>query len=261
ILEEARRLVESGSKEIILLGQNVNAWHGEGLDGKTWSLGRLIMEMAGLDVFRLRYTTSHPRDMNDELIEAHRSVPQLAPFLHLPLQSASDRILKAMNRGHTAEDYLRLIDRVRAARHDMAFSSDFLVGFPGESDQDFEDTLAMVRKVGYAQAYSFKYSPRPGTPAAIMATQVPEDVKTARLQALQSLIFEQQRKFNQNSIGQTLEVLFDRKGRKEGQLHGRSLYMQSVHATGPAESFGQIAQVKIGGATASSLEGEVCTSS
>jgi tRNA-2-methylthio-N6-dimethylallyladenosine synthase len=261
ILEEARRLLESGAKEITLLGQNVNAWHGEAADGKIWNLGRLlhaVAELPGME--RLRYTTSHPRDMHEELIEAHRDIPALAPFLHLPVQSGSNRILQAMNRGHTAEDYKKIIERVRAVKADMAFSSDFIVGFPGESDQDFEDTLRLVRDVNFSQAYSFKYSARPGTPAASMTAQVPEEVKAQRLAQMQDLLFSQQRAFNEKFIGARIPVLFDRPGKTPGQGHGRSAFMQSVHFDGAGENPGRMVQVKIRKATQNSLEGEACAS-
>jgi tRNA-2-methylthio-N6-dimethylallyladenosine synthase len=261
ILEEARRLLEAGAKEITLLGQNVNAWHGEAEDGKTWKLGRLlhaVAELPGLQ--RLRYTTSHPRDMDDELLEAHRDIPVLAPFLHLPVQSGSDRILQAMNRGHKADEYKAIIDRARSIKPDIAFSSDFIVGFPGESDQDFEDTLQLVRDVHFSQAYSFKYSARPGTPASSMANHVPEEVKVQRLAVLQDLLFSQQRAFNEKHVGTVIPVLFDRKGRRPGQGHGRSAFMQSVHFDGPENRLGQMVNVKIRKATQNSLEGEVCAS-
>ncbi len=260
IMEEARRLLQNGAREITLLGQNVNAWHGEGPDGKGWSLGRLIREMAGLDgLLRLRYTTSHPRDMDADLIAAHRDVPQLAPFVHLPVQSGSGRILRAMNRGHTAADYLGIIERLRKARPDIAFSSDFIVGFPGETARDFEDTLALARAVNYAQAYSFKYSARPGTPAAGMKDQVPDDVRSARLRELQSLLSEQQRAFNRSFVGKTLPVLFDRAGRQAGQVLGRSPFMQAVVASSdnPPDF---MADVIITSATQNSLQGDLCAS-
>jgi tRNA-2-methylthio-N6-dimethylallyladenosine synthase len=230
IEDEARRLVETGVREITLLGQNVNAYHGEGPDGQAWSLGRLLRRLdriPGLD--RLRYTTSHPLDVDDELIAAHREIEGLMPFLHLPVQSGSDRILKAMNRRHTSEAYRRIVDRLRAARPDLALSSDFIVGFPGESDEDFAATLALVRDIGFAQAYSFKYSARPGTPAADETDQVPEDVKSERLAALQDELNRQQLAFNRGFEGRRMQVLIDRPGRKERQFIGRSPYMQAVH--------------------------------
>ena len=258
---EARNLAAQGVRDISLLGQNVNAWHGappklEG--GKEWGLGQLarhIAKIGGID--RIRYTTSHPRDMDDDLIAAHGDVPELMPFLHLPVQSGSDRILKAMNRGHTAEHYLNIMRKMREARPDMALASDFIVGFPGESDQDFEDTMSLVREVGYAIAYSFKYSPRPGTPAADMFGHVPEEVKDERLQRLQALLKQQQTEFNASKIGQTIPVLVPGKGRNPGQMHGRSPWMQAVHFDGPEHLAGQIVDVRIAGATLNSLSGEL----
>ncbi len=258
VLAEARRMVAGGTVEITLLGQNVNAFHGEGPDGKAWGLGRLIRALAEIDgLQRIRYTTSHPRDMDDDLIDAHGSVPQLMPFLHLPVQSGSDRILAAMNRKHTSDDYRRLIDRLRARQPDLALSSDFITGFPGETDQDFADTLRLISDVGYAQAYSFKYSARPGTPAASMGDrQVEESVKDERLQAVQQLLNAQQVAFNQGLIGHTIGVLFDRVGKLEGQLLGRSPFMQSVHAVVPSHLMGRIVDVHINGAHANSLSGD-----
>ncbi|WP_300391143.1 tRNA (N6-isopentenyl adenosine(37)-C2)-methylthiotransferase MiaB [Henriciella sp.] len=257
---EARSLAAQGVRDISLLGQNVNAWHGAGpkLDGDgEWGLGQLARHLAkigGID--RIRYTTSHPRDMDDDLIAAHAEVPELMPFLHLPVQSGSDRILKAMNRGHTADHYLDIMRKMREARPDMALASDFIVGFPGESDQDFEDTMDLVREVGYAIAYSFKYSPRPGTPAADMFGHVPEEVKNERLQRLQALLREQQGEFNASKIGQTIPVLVTGKGRNQGQMHGRSPWMQAVHFDAPGHLIGQIVDVKVVGATLNSLAGE-----
>ena len=257
---EARSLAAQGVREVTLLGQNVNAWHGaaprvEG--GEEWGLGKLARHLARIGGFdRIRYTTSHPRDMDDDLIAAHADVPELMPFLHLPVQSGSDRILKAMNRGHTAERYLDIMRKMREARPDMALASDFIVGFPGESDQDFEDTMNLVREVGYAIAYSFKYSARPGTPAADMFGHVPEDVKDERLQRLQALLREQQASFNASKIGQTVPVLVTGKGRNPGQLHGRSPWMQAVHFDAAEHHIGQIVDVKIVGATLNSLSGD-----
>ena len=261
IIFEARNLAAQGVRDISLLGQNVNAWHGappklEG--GKEWGLGQLarhIAKIGGID--RIRYTTSHPRDMDDDLIAAHGELPELMPFLHLPVQSGSDRILKAMNRGHTAEHYLDIMRKMRDARPDMALASDFIVGFPGESDQDFEDTMNLVREVGYAIAYSFKYSPRPGTPAADMFGHVPEEVKDERLQRLQALLKQQQTEFNASKIGQTVPVLVTGKGRNPGQMHGRSPWMQAVHFDGPEHLSGQIVDVRIAGATLNSLSGDL----
>ncbi|MFP6740287.1 MAG: tRNA (N6-isopentenyl adenosine(37)-C2)-methylthiotransferase MiaB [Alphaproteobacteria bacterium] len=256
VVAEARQLVEGGAREIVLLGQNVNAYHGH-KDGETWGLGRLIRRLADLDgVVRLRYTTSHPLDIDDDLIAAHGAVPALMPYLHLPVQSGSDRILAAMNRRHDIGAYHRIIDRLRASRPDLALSGDFIVGFPGESDDDFAATLAVVAKLGYAQAYSFKYSPRPGTPGAELPDQIPEDVKSARLNALQSLLRAQQNAFNQASVGQVLPVLFERPGRHPGQLVGRSPYMQAVHATVPGAAVGDIVDLRLVEAQANSLAGE-----
>jgi tRNA-2-methylthio-N6-dimethylallyladenosine synthase len=258
ILAEAERLVAGGAVEITLLGQNVNAWHGADEAGKSWGLGDLIRQLAEIPALqRIRYTTSHPRDMQDDLIEAHRDVPKLMPFLHLPVQSGSDRILAAMNRKHTAADYLKILDRLRAAKPDIGLSSDFIVGFPGETDQDFEDTLALVRAANYHQAYAFKYSPRPGTPAAALQTQIPEDVKDARLSKLLDLLTNSSKEKNSATISHTIEVLFDRPGRRAGQLLGRTPHMQVVHAEVPADFLGKIVPVRVVAATASSLSGEV----
>ncbi len=257
IIDEARKLAAKGAREITLLGQNVNAWHGEG-EGGTWGLGRLLHalgEIEGLE--RLRYTTSHPRDMDDELLEAHKNLPQLMPYLHLPVQSGSDRILKAMNRRHTAAEYLRIIDKIRKYRPDIAMASDFIVGFPGETDADFADTLKLVREVNYAQAYSFKYSERPGTPAAEREDQVPEELRTARLAELQDVLNSQQGAFNAARIGKTMDILFDRPGRQDGQIAGRSPYMQAVHVQGPSELMGGFASVTISSAGVKSLGGEL----
>ncbi len=243
---EARRLADKGVREITLLGQNVNAYSGEGPDGTRWSLAQLIRRLAVIGgVARLRFMTSHPRDMGDDLIGAHGEIGKLMPYLHLPVQSGSNRILSAMNRQHTREDYFALVARIRAARSDIALSSDFIVGFPGESDKDFEDTLALVRDVGYAQAYSFKYSPRPGTPAASAVKQIPEDVKGARLRALQALLLEQMRDFNASCVGRTMPVLFEKAGRQKGQAIGRSPYLQPVHVEDAADLIGQIHEVTV----------------
>jgi tRNA-2-methylthio-N6-dimethylallyladenosine synthase len=258
ILAEARTLAAAGAQEIVLLGQNVNAWRGEGPDGTRWTLGRLLRAVAAVPgVSRIRYTTSHPRDMDDDLILAHADTEALAPFLHLPVQSGSDRILKAMNRGHTAESYLRIVEKVRAARPDIALASDFIVGFPGETDADFEATLQLVREVGFSNAYAFKYSRRPGTPAAAMQLQVSEADKDARLAALQVLIQEQARAFNQAVIGRTLDVLFSRPGKRPGQALGHSQYMQPVHVEDASHLMGQTAQIEIIAATATSLTGRL----
>jgi tRNA-2-methylthio-N6-dimethylallyladenosine synthase len=256
VLAEARRLVAQGAREITLLGQNVNAYHGAAPEGGSWGLGRLVRGLAEIPgLVRIRYTTSHPRDVDDELVAAHRDVPQLMPFLHLPVQSGSDRILEAMNRRHGADEYRRIIERLRAARPDIAFSSDFIVGFPGESEADFAATLALVREIGFAQAYSFKYSPRPGTPAAGMPGQVPEDVQNERLAALQALIAEQQRAFNAATVGGVLPVLFEKPGRHPGQLVGRSPYLQAVHAEAPDRLLGQVASVRLLAVGPNSLAG------
>ncbi|MEO1250355.1 MAG: tRNA (N6-isopentenyl adenosine(37)-C2)-methylthiotransferase MiaB [Pseudomonadota bacterium] len=254
IIAEARRLVANGAREVTLLGQNVNAYHGEGPGGFDWGLGQLLRALAEIEgLARLRYTTSHPRDMDDELIAAHADLPELMPFLHLPVQSGSDRILAAMNRKHTADDYHRIVDRLRTANPDLALSSDFIVGFPGESDQDFADTLALVTKVGYAQAYSFAYSPRPGTPAAGSDKQVPKSVRQDRLASLQQLLNAQQHAFNQRFVGQTVTVIAERTGRREGQLQGRSPHMQAVHFDGAESQVGELIDVQITQANANSL--------
>lgn len=259
ILDEARALAEAGVREITLLGQNVNAYHGDDGKGGAASLGALIRALAKIDgVERLRYTTSHPRDMDDELIAAHADVPELMPYLHLPVQSGSDRILDAMNRRHDAETYLRLIERIRAARPDIALSSDFIVGFPGETEEDFEATLSLVREVGFAQAYSFKYSPRPGTPAAEQEDQLAEDMKSERLARLQDLLGEQQIAFNRACAGRVMPVLFDRRGKGERQIVGRSPWLQSVHVEEAPESlFGQIVEVEIEEGYRNSLRGRL----
>lgn len=259
VYREALRLASLGTKEITLLGQNVSAYHGEGPDGKPWTLGQLIRHINDIKgVERIRYTTSHPMDMtDDELFKVHADIPKLMPFLHMPIQAGSDKMLKAMNRKHTRDDYLRMIDKFRAARPDMAFSSDFIVGYPGETDADFEDTMKIVREVEYSQCYSFKYSPRPGTPGALLATQVPEDVKSERLYMLQELIREKQLKFNQECVGRTLPVLFEKPGKHEGQLLGKSPYLQSVHINSNENLYGTIVGVKIVSAGQNSLAGEI----
>jgi tRNA-2-methylthio-N6-dimethylallyladenosine synthase len=257
IAAEVAELAAAGVREVTLIGQNVNAYHGHGPDGTDWSLARLLgylAECSGIE--RLRYTTSHPRDMADDLIEAHRDLPQLMPYLHLPVQSGSDRVLAAMNRAHERSLYLSIIERVRAARPDIALSSDFIVGFPGETEADFAATLDLVEQVGFAQAYSFKYSPRPGTPAADME-QVPEKTKAERLARLQALLDRQQRAFNAACVGREVEVLFEKPGRLPGQLVGRSPYLQPVQAMAPAHLIGTIARVRIVEAGANSLFGEL----
>ncbi len=256
VLAEARRLVAQGTREITLLGQNVNAWHGLDENGVPSTLGNLARRLAripGLD--RIRYTTSHPRDMDDDLIEAHRDTPELMPFLHLPVQSGSDRMLAAMNRKHTAADYLSVIDRLRAARPDLALSSDFIVGHPGETEADFEATLTLIRRVGFVFAFSFKYSPRPGTPAAGMGDKVPDDVADRRLQTLQALLRDQTTAFNASTIGQTVDVLFTHVGRQPGQIGGRTPWLQPVHALGPESLIGHIVPVHIDAARPNSLNG------
>ncbi|RWM40032.1 tRNA (N6-isopentenyl adenosine(37)-C2)-methylthiotransferase MiaB [Mesorhizobium sp.] len=246
IVAEAKRLAEAGVREVTLLGQNVNAWHGEGENGEEWGLGRLLFRLAEIPgLARLRYTTSHPRDMDDELIAAHRDLPALMPYLHLPVQSGSDRILKAMNRRHTARDYMALIERIRAARGDIAMSGDFIVGFPGETDEDFEATLELVRDVNYASAFTFKYSPRPGTPGAEMDGHVPETVKDERLQRLQALINEQQQSFIASLVGRTVGTLIEKPGRRPGQKVGRSPWLQPVIVDDKAGGIGDIIDVRI----------------
>jgi tRNA-2-methylthio-N6-dimethylallyladenosine synthase len=256
VVAEARRLVDDGAREITLLGQNVNAWHGEGRDGRTWSLARLILELAEIPALaRIRYTTSHPRDMADDLIEAHGRIDKLMPFLHLPVQSGSDTVLGAMNRRHRVADYLRLVERLRAARPDLALSSDFIVGFPGETDADFAATLELVETVGFAQAFSFKYSRRPGTPAATMRRQVPEALKARRLAELQARLDAQAEAFNQATLGRTLPVLLERPGRHPGQLAGRTPYLQAVHVATDAAEIGQVIDVLITARHPHSLSG------
>ncbi|KFE36690.1 tRNA (N6-isopentenyl adenosine(37)-C2)-methylthiotransferase MiaB [Thioclava atlantica] len=257
ILREARGLVEKGVKEITLLGQNVNAYHGAG-EGGDWSLARLVRALAKVDgLERIRYTTSHPNDMEDDLIAAHGEEPKLMPYLHLPVQSGSDRILKAMNRKHTAEEYIRLIERIRAARPDMMMSGDFIVGFPGESDQDFADTMTLIREINYGMAYSFKYSPRPGTPAANAKGAVPAEIADARLQELQALLTEQQRAAQSAMVGREVGVLFEKPGRMEGQWVGKSDYLQAVHVKGEGLAPGVLARVRVTASAPNSLAGEL----
>ncbi len=258
IAAEALRLVALGASEITLLGQNVNAYHGRAADGEVWGLGRLIRRLAEIEgLERIRYTTSHPRDMDNELIAAHRDQAELMPFLHLPVQSGSDRILAAMNRRHTADDYRRIVERLRAHRDDLALSSDFIVGYPGETDQDFAATLRLVTDVGYAQAYSFKYSARPGTPAAAAEGQVSEAVKSERLSMLQQLLNEQQLGFNRSMEGHCLAVLVERPGKRPGQMVGRSPYMQAVHFSAPETAVGSIRPVEIVAGLDHSLRGRM----
>jgi tRNA-2-methylthio-N6-dimethylallyladenosine synthase len=257
IVTEAERLVEGGVREITLLGQNVNAWHGLGPDGTEWGLGDLLYRLAEIEgLARLRYTTSHPRDMDDRLIEAHRDLSKLMPYLHLPVQSGSDRILKAMNRRHTAAEYVALIERIRAVQPDLAISGDFIVGFPGETDEDFEDTMRLIETVGYAQAFSFKYSIRPGTPGAEMDGHVAEDVKAERLERLQALLFRQQREFARTCIGKEIDLLLEKPGRMPGQLVGRSPWLQPVNIDAKGSEIGDIIRVRIIDAGPNSLFAE-----
>ncbi len=258
LVTEAEKLVARGVREITLLGQNVNAFHGTGPDNQAWSLARLIRRLAEIDgVERLRYTTSHPRDMADDLIKAHAEVGKLMPYLHLPFQAGSDRILAAMNRKHTAAEYRALVRKIRDARPDIALSTDIIVGFPGETDAEFSQTLDLISDVGFAQAYTFKYSPRPGTPAAKMDGQVPEEVKAERLVRLQALLEVEHAKFNAGCVGRTVPVLFEKTGRQDGQVIGRSPYLQHVAALGDKTLIGQIRAVAINSASPYSLAGTV----
>lgn len=253
LIDEAKLLVEAGAREITLLGQNVNAWTGENAKGQTVGLDGLARELAAIpELARIRYTTSHPNDMTQGLIDAHGENAKLMPFLHLPVQAGNDRVLKAMNRSHTVESYLKILDRVRAVRPDIALSGDFIVGFPGETDAEFEDTLRLVDAVGYAQCFSFKYSPRPGTPAATMGDQVSAAVMDERLQRLQSALNRDQLAFNAATVGKTCDVLVERKGKHAGQWLGKSPWLQSVHFTGEAE-VGQIVRVEVTSAGPNSL--------
>ncbi|MDZ4307917.1 tRNA (N6-isopentenyl adenosine(37)-C2)-methylthiotransferase MiaB [Allopontixanthobacter sp.] len=257
LVDEAKKLVEVGAKEITLLGQNVSAWRGEDAKGQAIGMAGLIRALAEIpELLRIRYMTSHPADMDDALIAAHGEVAKLMPFLHLPVQSGNDRVLKAMNRSHTAESYLKLLDRFRAARPDLALSGDFIVGFPGETDAEFEDTLKLVDAVGYAQAYSFKYSPRPGTPAADMDGQIAPEVMDERLQRLQAALGRDQLAFNAASVGKTCEVLVDRTGKFPGQMLGKSPWLQSIHFTGDAQ-IGDLVRVELVEAMGSSLGGRL----
>jgi tRNA-2-methylthio-N6-dimethylallyladenosine synthase len=259
VLREAKGVIAQGAVEITLLGQNVNAYHGEASDGGAdWNLARLIRELAELDgLQRIRYMTSHPRDMDEELIAVHGDVPQLMPFLHLPIQSGSDRILKKMNRKHKAADYLAIVEKLRAKRSDIALSSDFIVGFPDETEEDFADTMRLVETVDFSLAFSFKYSPRPGTPAAESTAQVPEEIKVERLAVLQSLLNRQQHRFNEQSVGKTYPVLFEKQGKREGQLVGKSPYLQSVHVLTTENLIGTIHSVTIKEGHENSLAGEL----
>ena len=257
VIEEAKHLVESGVKEITLLGQNVNAYHGTGLDGKEWSLAKLIWELEKVDgLARIRFTTSHPNDMTPDLIEAHGTCKKLMPYLHLPVQSGSNKILKRMNRSHNADSYLSLISKIREARPDILISGDFIVGFPEETDKDFEDTISLIKNIEYGQAFSFKYSTRPGTPAA-ERDQVSEEVKTARLHKLQDLIKKQQKNIQDKMIGRKVHVLFERKGRFDHQLVGKSEYLHAVNVTDPTISVGELKQVNITKSNPNSLSGSV----
>jgi tRNA-2-methylthio-N6-dimethylallyladenosine synthase len=256
IVAEVERLADAGVREVTLIGQNVDAYHGEGADGHAWSLGRLLRRGADIaGIARLRYTTSHPADVDDSLVAAHRDLPALMPCLHLPVQSGSDRILTAMNRRHTRADYLAVVARMRAARPDLALSSDFIVGFPGETEEDFSDTLRIIDTVGYASAFSFKYSPRPGTTAATMAEQVSESVKTERLARLQAAIDRHQAAFNARCLGTTFDVLLEKPGRHPGQLVGRSPYLQSVLVMAPQTRIGEIVSVTVTAIGPNSLHG------
>ncbi len=256
ILADVAALAEAGVREVSLLGQNVNAFHGEDEAGRSITLGGLFERIARIPgIARIRYTTSHPRDMDEELIAAHRDLPQLMPYLHLPVQSGSDRILDAMNRRHTAAEYLSIIERVRAARPDIALSSDFIVGFPGETDAEFRDTMRLVETVGFASAFSFKYSPRPGTPAADLGDQVPEEVKSDRIHELQDLLVKQQRAFNAATVGRTVDVLLEKPGRHPGQLAGKSPYLQAVQIEDAEARIGDIVRVEITAPGSNSLFG------
>jgi tRNA-2-methylthio-N6-dimethylallyladenosine synthase len=258
VIGEAKKLVATGSLEINLLGQNVNSYHGEDVFGKERNIAYLIRELAKIDgLKRIRYTTSYPADINDDLIACHKDIDILMPYLHLPIQSGSNKILKAMNRRHTAEDYLKVVEKLKKANPKIGMSSDFIVGFPGETDEDFQATLDVVNEVKYIQAYSFKYSKRPGTPAAVFNNQVLEKIKEERLQILQNLLFSYQLKFNKESIGKIMPVLFDMKGRHKGQLLGRTPYMQNLHADLDASFFNKIVDIKVTNATTNSLSGEI----
>jgi tRNA-2-methylthio-N6-dimethylallyladenosine synthase len=257
IIDEAKQLVENGAREITLLGQNVNAYHGLGPDGQEWNLGKLFFALAEIpQLQRLRYMTSHPRDMHDELFEAHRDLPQLMPLVHLPVQSGSDKILKAMNRQHTIRDYLKIIERLRKTRGDLALSSDFIVGFPGETSGDFEASMQLASEVTFASCFSFKYSPRPGTPAADME-QVPEEIKSERLSRLQALLHDQMCAFSNALVGKTLPVLFEKAGRKPGELSGRTPYLQPIEAKAPLHMKGEIADVQVTRAGTYNVFGEI----
>jgi len=258
IMAEVERLAEAGVRDVTLIGQNVNAYHGEGPDGAVWSLARLMHRVAEVPgIARIRYTTSHPRDMDDDLIAAHRDLPQVMPFLHLPVQAGSDRILAAMNRKHTGDEYRRLIERIRNARPDIALSSDFIVGFPGETDADFEDTIRLVDEIGFASSYSFNYSPRPGTPAADLDAQIPRELMNERLYRLQERIEHHRQAFNRAMVGRTVDVLLERAGRYPGQLAGKSPYLQAVQIESDANQIGDIVRVVIEKTSTNSLFGRL----
>jgi tRNA-2-methylthio-N6-dimethylallyladenosine synthase len=259
VVAEAEHLVSLGARELTLLGQNVNAYHGVAEDG-VWGLGRLLTRLAAIPgLVRLRYTTSHPRDVDDALIAAHRDVPAVMPFLHLPVQTGSDRLLQAMNRRHSVDDYRRVVDRLRAARPDLLLSSDFIAGHPGETDADHQATLALIREIGFAQSFSFKYSARPGTPAALLANAVPDEVADRRLQELQALLADQMTAANQATVGQRQPVLLEKPGRHEGQLIGRTPHFQTIHVDAPTRLIGQVVPVDVVAAASHSLAGRVVT--
>lgn len=256
VLDEAKQMRDAGVREISLLGQNVNAYHGDNADGSTASLADLMMKLADIDgIERIRYTTSHPRDMQNDLIEAHAH-PKVMPYLHLPVQAGSNKILKLMNRKHDRELYFDLIERFRKVRPDIAISGDFIIGFPGETDADFEDTMDLVRRINYSSAYSFKYSQRPGTPAATMGGLIRENIKDERLQAIQSLLNDQMREFNENTVGRVVDVLFDGET-KTGQIHGRTPYNQAIHVQGNPRLIGEIVPVRLTGTNGKSMSGEI----
>ena len=258
ILIEARRLAEAGVRELTLLGQNVNAYHGIGPSGETWGLGRLLYKISEIPgIARLRYTTSHPLDMDDDLIDAHRNLDTLMPYLHLPIQSGSNKILKAMNRRHTRDEYIRVIEQIKSARPDIALSGDFIIGFPGETEEDFNDTMDLVENIEYCSAFSFKYSPRPGTPGAEMKEQVPDQIKSERLSQLQALLIQQQQSFNESKVGTKMDVLLEKTGKFEGQLAGRSPWLQAVHLKAPKTLLGSIKPVYIESKGSNSLTGRL----
>ncbi len=261
IVTEALKLAAAGAREVTLLGQNVNAYHGDGPDGSSWNLARLCHHLAEKvpQIARIRYTTSHPRDMDDDLIAAHGALPQLMPFLHLPVQSGSDRILSEMNRQHTADHFRRIVDKLRGRRPDIALSSDFIIGFPGERDEDFRATMRLIEEIGFAQSFSFKYSARPGTPAANLETRVPEDVMDARLHEAQALLERQLVDFNRATLGRTVPVLLEKRGRDPGQLVGKSPYLQAVHVDAPEHLIGEIVDVEIAGLGHYTLGGVLAT--